>query len=95
MSEAIKQVRAYHELTKHRLSGYAPAPGFLDWDSQPNPFRTYEGVSKFDLPFGLDFSSDWSLTNIGAFLELSMGLSAWKSIGPDRWALRTNPSSGN
>jgi SagB-type dehydrogenase family enzyme len=98
MSEAIKQVRAYHELTKHRLSGYAPAPGFLDWDSQPNPFRTYDGALKIDLPFGLqtqDFSSDWSLANIGAFLELSMGLSAWKSIGPDRWALRTNPSSGN
>jgi SagB-type dehydrogenase family enzyme len=27
--------------------------------------------------------------------ELGLGLSAWKSAGPDRWALRNNPSSGN
>ncbi|MBI5755643.1 MAG: SagB/ThcOx family dehydrogenase, partial [Nitrospirae bacterium] len=31
----------------------------------------------------------------GAFLELSVGLSAWKSISGDTWALRINPSSGN
>ncbi|OIQ71718.1 nitroreductase family protein [mine drainage metagenome] len=28
-------------------------------------------------------------------LEISLGLSAWKEYGPDRWALRCNPSSGN
>ncbi len=28
-------------------------------------------------------------------MELSFGLSAWKEFGPDRWALRCNPSSGN
>ena len=28
-------------------------------------------------------------------MELSFGLSAWKQFGPDRWALRCNPSSGN
>lgn len=33
--------------------------------------------------------------NLGLFLELAMGLSAWKRLGPDRWALRNNPSSGN
>ncbi|WP_243750910.1 hypothetical protein [Paraburkholderia sp. BL10I2N1] len=27
--------------------------------------------------------------------ELSLGLSAWKSYGAERWALRCNPSSGN
>ena len=32
---------------------------------------------------------------IGAFLELSLGLSAWKSIPGNSWALRVNPSSGN
>ena len=28
-------------------------------------------------------------------LQLSLGLSAWKEHGPDRWSLRCNPSSGN
>ncbi|MCM2331714.1 MAG: SagB family peptide dehydrogenase [Pseudomonas sagittaria] len=35
------------------------------------------------------------LASIGALLQLSLGLSAWKSYGPDRWAVRANPSSGN
>ncbi|WP_230970163.1 nitroreductase family protein [Nitrogeniibacter aestuarii] len=35
------------------------------------------------------------LAHLGALLQLSLGLTAWKSFGPDRWALRANPSSGN
>ena len=35
------------------------------------------------------------LRGISLLLELSLGLSAWKQYGPDRWALRCNPSSGN
>jgi SagB-type dehydrogenase family enzyme len=36
-----------------------------------------------------------SIATAGALLELSMGLAAWKEYGPDKWALRCNPSSGN
>ena len=36
-----------------------------------------------------------SLAALGQLLELSMALSAWKEHGPDRWALRCTPSSGN
>ena len=36
-----------------------------------------------------------NLPAIASLLELSLGLSAWKQYGPDRWALRCNPSSGN
>jgi SagB-type dehydrogenase family enzyme len=35
------------------------------------------------------------LASIGAWLQLSLGITAWKSFGPDRWAVRANPSSGN
>jgi len=35
------------------------------------------------------------LDSIAALLQLSLGITAWKSLGPDRWALRANPSSGN
>ncbi|SEI94949.1 SagB-type dehydrogenase domain-containing protein [Azotobacter beijerinckii] len=35
------------------------------------------------------------LASLGALLQLSLGLTAWKRYGPDRWAVRANPSSGN
>src|SRR5262249_1041637 len=35
------------------------------------------------------------LRGVAALLELSLGLSAWKSFRGNRWALRCNPSSGN
>lgn len=107
--ESCPLSRSYHEATKHRLNGYAPSPGFLDWDSQPNPFRSFEGAPTVSLPFigkalqetfGDVLSANvpskgWTLETIGAFFELSFALSAWKSLGPDRWALRMTPSSGN
>jgi len=35
------------------------------------------------------------LAALGALLQLALGITAWKSLGPDRWAVRANPSSGN
>ncbi|WP_199917004.1 SagB/ThcOx family dehydrogenase [Parazoarcus communis] len=35
------------------------------------------------------------LESIGMLLHLSLGITAWKVMGPDRWAVRANPSSGN
>lgn len=32
---------------------------------------------------------------VALWLEMALGLTAWKRLGPDRWALRANPSSGN
>lgn len=32
---------------------------------------------------------------LSVLLQLSLGITAWKSYGPDRWAVRANPSSGN
>jgi len=36
-----------------------------------------------------------NLESVAVLFELSLGLAAWKSVGPQRWALRCNPSSGN
>lgn len=36
-----------------------------------------------------------TLQALGTLLHLALGLTAWKSTGPDRWAVRANPSSGN
>jgi SagB-type dehydrogenase family enzyme len=104
----LAQVRNYHRISKHALSAYAPGPGFLDWDSQPQPFRQFSGVKRFPLPramkvgrlYGELFETPASsqpptLETIATLLELAFGISAWKSAGPDRWAMRNNPSSGN
>jgi SagB-type dehydrogenase family enzyme len=105
-----EQVAAYHDRTKHRLDRYAAGPDTLDWSMQPNPFREFSGAPRIELPLGAQrlithFSSIYqpgnlepqplTLQAVGALLELAMGLSAWKEYGPDRWALRCNPSSGN
>jgi SagB-type dehydrogenase family enzyme len=100
----------YHQHTKHQLNAYAKGPESLDWDDQPNPFRIYTGCeavvlpkpgaelsclfAELDSPEGIN-SQILAIENIGLLLELSFGLSAWKQFGPDRWALRCNPSSGN
>jgi len=89
---------AYHNRTKHRFTGYAPGPDTLDWDMQPNPFREFLGAPRINLPLApenVGRGQPLNSATLGALLHLSMGLSAWKEYGPDRWALRCNPSSGN
>jgi SagB-type dehydrogenase family enzyme len=96
-------VRAYHVRTKHRFEAYAAGPGTLDWDAQPAPFRHFDGAPRFSLPLaraavlkGQQRSpARPDLAALGALLHLSFGITAWKTLGPDRWAVRANPSSGN
>ncbi|PPD35932.1 MAG: nitroreductase [Methylomonas sp.] len=110
MTEQTAAVLNYHQRTKHHLNVYAKGPESLDWEDQPNPFRRFTGCETVKLPqpgtelaclFGDLDQADHiqaqplSLPHLGLLLELSFGLSAWKQFGPDRWALRCNPSSGN
>jgi len=103
-------VLAYHARTKHNLKRYAAGPETLDWDAQPNPFREFAGCARTELGLGADrlgtsFAEArtpgsvcplaLTIESVSKLLELSLGLSAWKEYGPDRWALRCNPSSGN
>ncbi len=49
-AEALAAVIDYHEQTKHRGPGrYARSLGFLDWDSQPDPFRRFPGADRVEL----------------------------------------------
>jgi SagB-type dehydrogenase family enzyme len=101
---------AYHEQTKHRFERMARSLGYLDWQNQPAPFRSYQGSKQIRLPFIKEdpqlpypllysppgpATQAFALSSIAAFLELSLGLSAWKATASSRWALRINPSSGN
>lgn len=109
-SAAIADVLAYHERSKHHLHRYARSLGYLDWDTQPEPFRTFAGTARTPLPLAagarrVPASVLWraggvpaepiTLETLGVFLELALGLSAWKELGDARWALRNTPSSGN
>lgn len=103
-------VRHYHEATKHHFHRYARSAGYLDWDTQPHPFRRFEGAEELLLPFAAEDSTPpygailrgdpipprpVDRATIAQLFELSLGLSAWKEIPGSRWALRVNPSSGN
>jgi nitroreductase len=103
-------IAAYHRRTGHSARGYARGPDTLDWDAQPQPWRSWAGCARLPLPLVSDAltapygaltgeapvaAAPLGLPAIAALLELSFGLSAWKQAGPDRWGLRCNPSSGN
>jgi SagB-type dehydrogenase family enzyme len=106
----FEDVLGYHQRTKHHLHRYARSAGYMDWENQPSPFRFYEGTAPEPLPFlkadpgagRPNFYVRYHTPpaplirgNVAGFLELSLGLSAWKSAGAARWSLRINPSSGN
>src|SRR5882724_10175457 len=50
IDSAVTETLLYHERTKHHFHRYARSAGFLDWANQPNPFRSYEGVTAVRLP---------------------------------------------
>ena len=109
-TSAFDKIVEYHEATKHHYERYANSPGYMDWENQPNPFRFYESTERIRLPLLKEDPAakhlslyqrfdnatlPFSLENIAGFLELSLGLSAWKAAGASKWSLRINPSSGN
>src|SRR5512137_595593 len=95
MSDSLAEsILRYHEITKHHPDRYARSPGYMDWANQPDPFRVYEGAPIVNLPLlsqdppGGPLAlyepgrpcAPLTLANVAGFLELSMGLSAWKAI---------------
>jgi SagB-type dehydrogenase family enzyme len=106
----LKNIYQYHNNSKHSYYSSAPSPGYMDWDSQPDPFRKYEGADTISLkkipqaerPFFSealkDSRSGSSQVNFDSISQLfydSLAISAWKSYQGTKWALRVNPSSGN
>jgi SagB-type dehydrogenase family enzyme len=109
-ADAVDDIIAYHDRTKHHPERYARGPGGLDWATQPDPFRRFGGSPVLKLPladrddtpaaailFGAGAAppQPFTLDALGLFFELSMGLSARKEIPGMSWYLRINPSSGN
>src|SRR5262249_20408660 len=86
-----RAVHRYHDGTKHHFTRVARSLGYLDWASQPNPFRSFRGAPSVSLQPAISHQP----STIAGVLRLSLGLSAWKQFGQSRWSLRVNPSSGN
>ncbi len=101
---------AYHERTKHHFQRYARSLGYMDWASQPHPFRYYEGSLQTQLnrnrtprPLAYDrlykpntlSPKPVDLDSLADYFRYSLAVSAWKQSGGSRWSLRINPSSGN
>ncbi|WP_304544750.1 nitroreductase family protein [Sulfurimonas microaerophilic] len=109
MNKNLQTVLHYHETTKHNQHRYARSLGYMDWASQPNPFREYKGTKKIQLPLALEhttppyhllYTSDVPRAplckeSISQLLQFSMAIAAWKSAGAEKWAVRCNASSGN
>jgi SagB-type dehydrogenase family enzyme len=108
--DPIPLTLSYHQQTKHHLDRYAQSLGYLDWANQPDPFRTFKGALRVELPLAADSlttpyadvytpsavpARPLDLPSIAILFELALGLSAWKEFRGNRWALRCNPSSGN
>jgi SagB-type dehydrogenase family enzyme len=107
---ALEIVAAYHERTKHHFHRYAASPGYMDWATQPDPFRRYNGAplvrlplpeSGRALPYWQLYVADsmepapLSIASISLFFRYALSLTAWKKSRDMTWALRANPSSGN
>ena len=103
-------VVVYHERTKHHYQRFAASVGYMDWATQPDPFRCYEGASLVRLPFPemgqpLPYwqlyvadsmePAPLSIDSVSLFLRYALSLTAWKRFHETTWSLRANPSSGN
>lgn len=108
--DAVVRVFDYHERTKHHFKRYARSLGYMDWATQPDPFRRFDGAPKLDLDHSAlsEQPSYDSLfeersaqaepvnrENVSRLFYDSLALSAWKQApGTSPWSLRISPSSG-
>jgi len=103
-------VVAYHERTKHYYHRSAASLGYMDWATQPDPFRRYNGAPLVRLPLpneGRELPywqlyvtnsvkpATLAIDSVSLFFRYALSLTAWKRFHGTTWSLRANPSSGN
>lgn len=54
MNKNLQMVYTYHNETKHSQQRYAKSLGYMDWATQPNPYRTYANTKKIKLPLAFE-----------------------------------------
>lgn len=111
MNKNLQMVYTYHNETKHSQQRYAKSLGYMDWATQPNPYRIYENTKKLQLPLSFEnntleysqifeqkenpISAPLCKEAVSQFFQFSLGLAAIKEYQDQSWALRCNASSGN
>lgn len=96
MDDKLNTVYSYHDRTKHHFRRYARSLGYLDWATQPDPFRRFAGCPVermvmptaggptwdgiFCPPGGSTEPVPVDRDSISRFFYLSMALSAWKQV---------------
>jgi len=103
-------VVAYHERTKHHYHRFSASLGYMDWATQPDPFRRYDGALLVRLPLpdtwrelpywqlyvlGSVAPMPLSIDSLSLFFRYALSLTRWKAFEGTTWSLRANPSSGN
>lgn len=91
----LETVYGYHDRTKHQLNRYARSLGYMDWATQPNPFRRFPGapLCRLDLPAereaptydslfsgALPAARPLTARSLAELLYFSLALSAWKVV---------------
>ena len=46
----LARIWAYHDGTKHSVTGLRRDPHVLDWENMPRPFKVYPGLAPIVLP---------------------------------------------
>jgi SagB-type dehydrogenase family enzyme len=67
-------VDAFHDQSKHHVNRFARSSGYLDWATQPNPFRSFDGAPRIDLV--APFRTATSGHSPGSSLRLRSGQAA-------------------
>ena len=97
MTEArrLETVYGYHDRTKHHLNRYARSLGYMDWATQPNPFRRFHGAPlyrleppaereqpTYDALFSgaLPAAEPVTARSLAELFYFSLALSAWKVV---------------
>lgn len=90
----LQDILNYHQATKHHFHRHARSLGFMDWTTQPAPFRRFDGCEIVDLEIpDLEAYPTWdslfgekteaaalNRESLSQFFYLSMALSAWKQV---------------
>lgn len=109
MNRDLQTIFDYHERTKHTTQRYARSLGYLDWSTQPDPYRVYQGAEEVLMPLSFDNttppyhlldtndvpSAPLCIESVSQLLQFSMGIAAHKAANGNRWSVRCNASSGN
>src|SRR5216684_2527853 len=95
-------VVAYHERTKHHYHRFSASLGYMDWATQPDPFRRYDGALLVRLPLPDTWRAlpYWQLYSLGSvapmplsidslslFFRYALSLTRWKAFEGTTWSL--------